>query len=111
LEHDNEEKFVELNKKIDKYSLEKQPNSKHVQDPPYPGRLTIEKSTKQYEFDFCGELKNVCVKITLFQAIKYVPIYAKYVRELCLKKSGRKQKYPPIVRPKTIKVVPLLILI
>jgi hypothetical protein len=43
-------------------------------------------------------LKNVCVKIPLFQAIKYVPIYARVVRELCLKKPGRKQKDPPTVQ-------------
>jgi hypothetical protein len=33
----------------------------------------------------------------LFQAIKDVPIYAKIVRELCLRKPRRKKKDPPIV--------------
>jgi hypothetical protein len=90
LEQDNEEKVVELNKTIDKPSLENQPNSleksKFVQNPPYPEILTIEKSTKQSEFDFLGELKNFHVRIPLFQSIKDVPIYAKSIRELCLKK-------------------------
>jgi hypothetical protein len=39
----------------------------------------------------------VCVKIPLFQAIKDVPIYSKVVRELCLRKPGRKQKDPQTV--------------
>jgi hypothetical protein len=61
-----------------------------LQDPPYPERLNQEKPFTQPEFDFLGELKNVCVKIPLFQAIKDVPIYSKVVRELCLRKPGRK---------------------
>lgn len=39
----------------------------------------------------------MCVIILLFQAIKYVPIYSKAVRELCLRKPGRKRKEPKIV--------------
>jgi hypothetical protein len=66
-------------------------------EPPYPERLNIEKSPTQQEFDLLGELRNVCVKIPLFQAIKDVPIYAKVVRELCLKKPGRKKKDPKTV--------------
>ena len=51
----------------------------------------------QSEFDLLGESRNVCVKIPLFQAVKYIPIYSKVVRELCLKKLGRKRKHPPTV--------------
>jgi hypothetical protein len=43
-------------------------------------------------------LKNVCVKNSLFQAIKDVPIYAKFVQELYLKKAGRRRKDLPIVQ-------------
>jgi hypothetical protein len=50
-----------------------------LQNPPYPERLHLEKPFTQPEFDFLGELKNVCVKIPLFQAIKDVPIYSKVV--------------------------------
>jgi hypothetical protein len=39
----------------------------------------------------------VHVKIPLFQAIKDVTIYSKVVREICLKKPGRKQKDPQTV--------------
>jgi hypothetical protein len=44
-----------------------------------------------------NELKNICVKILLLQAIKDIPIYSKVVKELCIKKLGRKKKDPPIV--------------
>jgi hypothetical protein len=37
----------------------------------------------------------MCVKIPMFQSIN--PIYLKAVRELCLRKPGRKNKDPQIV--------------
>jgi hypothetical protein len=39
----------------------------------------------------------VCVKIPLFRAIKDVLIYTKVVRELCLRKPGRKKKDPETI--------------
>ena len=65
--------------------------------PPYPDRLVIEKPTTQPEFDILNELKNICVKISLLQSIKDIPIYSKVVKELCIKKPGRKQKDPPTI--------------
>ena len=44
-----------------------------------------------------GELKNIYVKIPLLQALHDVPIFSKTVRELVLKKPGRKPKDPPTV--------------
>jgi hypothetical protein len=44
-----------------------------------------------------NELKNVCVKIPLLQAIRDVPIYAKTIKELCIKKPSWKQKDPPTI--------------
>ena len=38
----------------------------------------------------------MCVS-KLFQEIKDVPIYAKTIRELCIRKHGRKPKDPPTV--------------
>jgi hypothetical protein len=32
------------------------------------------------------------------QAIKDIPIYAKIIRDLCIKKPGRKKKEPPLVQ-------------
>ena len=66
-------------------------------NPPYPERLLIEKPVVHPQFDLENELKNVCIKIPLLHAIKDVPIYSKLVRELCLKKPGRKQKDPPTI--------------
>jgi hypothetical protein len=63
--------------------------------PPYLDQLVIKKPTTQPEFDILNELKNICVKIPLLQAIKDITIYIKVVKELCIKKPGRKQKNPP----------------
>jgi hypothetical protein len=48
--------------------------------PPYPDRLVIKKPTTRLEFDILNELKNICVKIPLLQAIKYIRIYSKLVK-------------------------------
>jgi hypothetical protein len=60
-------------------------------------RLVIEKPTTRLEFDILNELKNICVKIPLLQAIKDIPIYSKVVKELCIKNPSRKQKDPPTI--------------
>jgi hypothetical protein len=100
-EQDDEENPPELENQEPNTSKEKQnipqKNSDEKElltEPPYPERLNIEKAPAQPEFDLLGELRNVCVKIPLFQDIKDVPIYAKAVRELCLKKPRRKKKDP-----------------
>ena len=66
-------------------------------NPLYLERLAIEKPIDVPEFNLGAELKNLCVQIPLLQAIKDIPIYAKIVRDLCLKKSGRKKKDPPTI--------------
>jgi hypothetical protein len=48
--------------------------------------------------DIEDELRNVCIKIPLLQVIKDIPIYAKIIRDLCIKKPGRKKKEPPLVQ-------------
>jgi hypothetical protein len=47
--------------------------------------------------DIEDELRNVCIKIPLLQDNKYIPIYAKIIRDIFLKKPGRKKKEPPLV--------------
>ena len=42
--------------------------------PPFPERLAIEKPLIHLAYDILNELKNVCVKIPLLQAIKDIPI-------------------------------------
>jgi hypothetical protein len=70
----------------------------HKMNPPYPERLLIKKTEEPLEHNLETELRNICVKIPLLQAIKGIPIYAKIVRELCIKNPGRKRKEPPIIR-------------
>jgi hypothetical protein len=72
-------------------------NNPVLRDPPYPKSLNQDILSIQPKFDFLGELKNVCFKIPLFQAIKDVTIYSKEVREICLRNPGRKQKDPQTV--------------
>jgi hypothetical protein len=60
--------------------------------PPFPERLQIEKSITPLEFDFVAELKNICVKIPLLQALKDIPIYTKTIRDLCIKKPRKTKK-------------------
>ena len=49
------------------------------------------------QFNLLGKLRNLYVKIPLLQALQDVPIYARTVRDLCTKKSGRKPRDPPTV--------------
>lgn len=65
-----------------------------TKDPPYPQRLVETGMIPQLEFDFLEELKKLHIRIPLLQSIKDVPIYAKKVRNLCVKKHGRKPKDP-----------------
>ena len=61
--------------------------------PPFPERLQIDKGVEKqillFDYDFLDELKNVCIKIPLLQAIRKIPILAKTISELSLKRPGR----------------------
>ena len=52
----------------------------------------MEKQILLPDYDFLDELKNVCIKIPLLQAIKEIPILAKTIKELSLKRPGRKPR-------------------
>jgi hypothetical protein len=54
--------------------------------------------TLQPEFEFLGETGNLCVKIPLLQAIKYISVYSKTVREISIKSSSRKPRDSPTVQ-------------
>ena len=43
-------------------------------------------------YDFLDELRNVCIKIPLLQAIKEIPILAKTIKELSMKTTRKKNK-------------------
>jgi hypothetical protein len=66
--------------------------------PPYPEILLVKKPNPPLHRDIEDELRNVCIKIPLLQAIKDIPIYTKIIRNLCIKKLGRKKKEPPLVQ-------------
>ena len=65
--------------------------------PPYLEQLTLKKVMEQPSLNLLGDLKNIYVRIPLLQALHDVPIYAKTVRDVVLKKLGRKPKDPPTV--------------
>lgn len=65
-------------------------DSENEKTPPYPEHLAIAKTEPQPEFDLIGELKNLYVKIPLLKAIRDVPIYTKPIKDVCVKKPGRK---------------------
>jgi len=52
----------------------------------------VEKQILLPNYDFLDELKNVCIKIPLLQAIREIPILAKTIKELSFKRPGRKLK-------------------
>ena len=62
--------------------------------PPFPEILVIEKLVVHPEYNILNELKNICIKIPLLQAIKDIPIYSKVIKELCIKCPGNKQMDP-----------------
>ena len=64
--------------------------------PPFLEWLAIGKPVIHPEYDILNELKNVCVKIPLLQAIKDIPIYIKVIKEILIKKVRKKKKTPPL---------------
>jgi hypothetical protein len=48
--------------------------------PTFLERLALENQITKSGYDLLDELKNVCIKIPLLQAIKDIPIYAKIVK-------------------------------
>jgi hypothetical protein len=62
--------------------------------PPYLEMLSLEKPIVRPKFDLASEFRNVCIKVPLLQAIKYILIYDKTIRELSVKKPIRKNIEP-----------------
>ena len=101
IEEEENSELGEAPKKIDKpnpiVTINKESSSENEKTPPYSEHLAIAKTEPQLEFDLIGELKNLYVKIPLQQAIRDIPIYTKAIRDVCVKRSGRKPKDPPTV--------------
>eukprot|EP00253_Pinus_taeda_P010977 PITA_10977 len=56
--------------------------------------MALTKTLEPHAFNLLGELQNLYVKIPLLQALRDVPIYARTVRDIGIKKPGRKAKDP-----------------
>jgi hypothetical protein len=69
-------------------------NAVETTTPPFPERLALTKTPEPLAFNLLGELQNLYVKIPLLQALRDVPIYARTMRDICVKKPGRKTKDP-----------------
>ncbi len=63
-------------------------------EPPFLERLKLSKGLEQPTFNILGELKNLYIKIPLLQVIQNVLIYAKTIKDIYVKKPGRKPKDP-----------------
>jgi len=67
-----------------------------VSKPPFPEKLKIDEGVEKHillpDYDMLDELKNVCINIPLLQAIKEIPIFVNTIRELSIKRPGRKRK-------------------
>jgi len=63
---------------------------------PFPERLQVDRGEEKQimlpNYDFLDDVKNVCIKIPLLQSIKKISILAKTIKELSIKKPGRKAK-------------------
>lgn len=57
----------------------------------------IPKTISYPDFDLVGEVKILFIKIHLLQAIQDIPIYAKTIKELCVRKPMRKVNTSPTI--------------
>jgi hypothetical protein len=69
-------------------------NAAETATPPFPECLALTKMPEPPAFNILGELQNLYVKIPLLQALHDVPIYARTMRDICVKNPGRKTKDP-----------------
>ena len=64
--------------------------------PPFPKRLIILCPIEHPDYDILGELNNLYINIPLLQAIQDIPIYAKTIKDLCIKKPRRITNNPTV---------------
>eukprot|EP00253_Pinus_taeda_P012698 PITA_12698 len=64
-------------------------NQATASSPPFPEWLVISRPIQYPDFDILGELKNLYIKIPFLQAIQDILIYAKNIKEFCVKKPRR----------------------
>lgn len=59
----------------------------------------VEKQIILLDYNMMDELRSVCIKIHLLQAIKEIPFFAKTIKELTTQRSGRKRKDIKRIQP------------
>ena len=59
---------------------QKDPENLIISSPLFPERLTLPKPIVSLDSYLLRELKNLCIKIPLLQAIQDIPIYAKTIK-------------------------------
>jgi hypothetical protein len=94
----NEEEDILVQEEIPPHTPQPSEIPQETNPPPYPERLLVKKPEVPLGHDLEDELRNICVNIPLLQAIKDIPIYAKIIRDLCIKNPGRKRKEPPVIQ-------------
>ena len=65
--------------------------------PPFLERLSGTRQPTPEETELLGELKQLCVKIPLLQAIKDVPIYNNMIKEKCFRHPYRHKRDAPTI--------------
>ncbi|KAK9076094.1 hypothetical protein SSX86_004427 [Deinandra increscens subsp. villosa] len=87
----DEEEEIVVEKKEDKHETPKPMNSevKNTPPPPFPSRLRSTKKERE-EQEIMETFRKVEVNIPLLDAIKQVPRYAKFLKELCTSKRKLK---------------------
>ena len=91
----------EINLRSGKVIPDRQPPPQEVEEdkeesepksiPPFPEILFGTTQPTPEETELLGELKQLCVKIPLLQAIKYVLIYNKMIKEKCFRYPGKRK--------------------
>jgi hypothetical protein len=94
----NEEEDNTLQEEIPPHTPQPLEIPHEANPPPYLERLLMKKPEVPLGHELKSELRNVCVNITLLQAIKYIHIYDKIIRDLCIKNPGRKRKEPLVIK-------------
>ena len=97
----------EINLKSGNVLLDRQPPPREVEEdkevtepkanPPFPERLSMTVQPSPEETELLGELKHLCVKIPIIQAIKDVPTYNRLIKEKCFRNLGRCKRDAPTI--------------
>lgn len=97
----------EINQRSGKVLLDRQPPPEEAEEdkgeseskaiPPFPERLSEATQPTPEETELLGELKQLCIKIPLLQAIKDVPIYNNMIKDKCFRHLGRHKRDAPTI--------------